>query len=196
MYAVLLPFFTLTISLHAKSQTSPKLKPPSWVGIPVGSTRDGASQAQLKEYSAIVSKYGDTGRQWWIKFEQNVSMEDRNRLEQLFKQMSMDQQNVQKVAFVKTTKPLEKVIPSGKEFTAWINGNVYGVWIDGKRVDNAVLNHYQNTNFEQVTVSKLYGAAKRNKNYFYQVNLMTKAYYRKYLEQAEAKREIQMVFRD
>ncbi len=110
--------------------------------------------------------------------------------------MSTDQQNAQKVAFIKTLKPLKKVVPSAKEFTDWKNDNVYGVWIDGKKVDNVILNNYQNTNFEQATVSKLYGAAKKNKKYFYQVNLMTKAYFRKYHQQAEAKREIQMVFRD
>lgn len=185
----------LTSFFNAKSQTSPKLKPPSWVGIPIGSTKEGASPELMSEYSTIVSKYGDTAEQWWIKFEKNISAEDRNRLEQIFKQMSFDQQARQKVAFIEPLPPVKKVIPTDKEFSAWKNKNVYGVWIDGKKIKNSILKNYNNTDFEQVIVSKLYGAAKQNKKYSYQVNLMTKEYYRKNYEQVTAKKGSQMVFR-
>ncbi len=185
----------LTSSFNAKSQASTQIKPPSWAGIPIGSTKDGASPELMNEYAAIVSKYGDTGEQWWTKFEKNISAEDRNRLEQIFKQMSTDQQAKQKVAFIKPAQPLKKVIPTDKEFNAWKNENVYGVWIDGKKIKNSILDNYNNTDFEQVTVSKLYGAAKQNKKYSYQVNLMTKEYYRNYYELSTAKKGNQMVFR-
>ena len=192
---MLLTAMTLTTSQRAKSQTEPENRPPAWVGITIGSTKEGASQVLMDEYSEIVSKYGDTGKQWWRKFKENISAEDQRRLEQIFKQMSVEQQAKQKVAFIKPPQPLKKITPSDKEFKAWTNENVYGVWIDGKKVDNSILNKYSSADFEQVTVSKLYGAAKQNKNYSYQVGLMTKDYYRKYSKQTLTRKENQMVFR-
>lgn len=192
---LLLTGITLTVSLDAKCQTSPKLKPTPWVGIPIGSTKEGASQELMKEYFDIVSKYDGTSEQWWTKLEKNISAQDLTRLEQIFKQMSADQQASQKVAFIKPPQPLKKIIPSDKEINSWKNENVYGVWIDGQKIKNSALDSYSNNDFEQVTVSKLYKAAKKNKKYSYQVDLMTKEYYRKYYEQAMGKKGIRMVFR-
>ena len=185
---------TLTISQNVKSQTDTATRPPSWVGITIGSTKEGASEVLMNEYSEIVAKYGVTGNQWWTRFKETISGEDRNRLEQIFKQMSVEQQARQKVLFIKSTQPLRKVTPSEKEFNGWKNGKVYGVWINGKKVENSVLNNYTNNDFEQVTVSKLYGAAKRNKIYSFQVNLMTSDYYQNYYKQIMSKQENQMVF--
>ena len=160
----------------------------------VGSTKEGASQKLMYEYSNIVSKYGDSGEQWWTKFEKNISAKDRNRLEQIFKKMNADQQAKQRVAFIKPPQPLKKIIPSEKEFKSWKNGNVYGVWIDEKKIKNSILDKHNNTDFEHVIVSKLYGAAKQNKKYSYQVNLMTKEYCHEYND-STAKKGTQMVFR-
>ena len=197
IYVLFLTAIALISFFNAKTQTGPKPKPkpPSWVGIPIGSTKEGVSPELMSEYSTIVSKYGDTAERWWTKFEKNISAEDRDRLEQIFKQMSADQQAKQRVAFIEAVPPLKKVIPSNQQFSAWKNENVYGVWIDGKKIKNSILKNYNNTDFEQVTVSKLYGAAKKNKKYSYQVNLMTKDYYRKHYEKTAAKNGSQMVFR-
>ena len=112
---------SLTVSFNAKSQSPTEHKPPSWVGIPIGSAKEAASPELMTEYADIVSKYGDTSKQWWAKFEKNISTKDRNRLEQIFKQMSADQQARQKVAFVKPAQALRKIIPSDKEFNTWKN---------------------------------------------------------------------------
>ena len=98
---LLLIIFTLTYSIKAKSQPDPK--PPPWAGIPIGSTKKGVSQELLTEYSTIVSRYVIKEKEWWKDFERNILTEDRNRLEQIFKQMSLDQQATQKVAFIKST---------------------------------------------------------------------------------------------
>ncbi len=192
---LLLTIIMLTHSLEAKSQTNPKTKPPSWVGVSVGSTTKGVSQELMTEYSIIVSKYDNTEKEWWKNFQKIISTEDWNRLEQIFKQMSLEQQAMQKVAFIKAPPPLKKVVPLDKEFNSWKSPNVYGVWIDGKKVGNAILNKYKSSDFDQVFVSKLYGVAKQNKKYSYQVDLMTKDYYRKYYEQSIAKGGSRLVFR-
>jgi bla regulator protein BlaR1 len=192
---LLLTIIMLTHSFEAKSQTNPKTQPPSWVGVSIGSTTKGVSQELMTEYSIIVSNYDTTDKEWWKNFEKTISTEDWNRLEQIFKQMSLEQQAMQKVAFIKAPSPLKKVVPSDKEFNSWKNSNVYGVWIDEKKVSNAVLNKYKSSDFDQVFVSKLYGVAKQNKKYSYQVDLMTKDYYRKYYEQSIAKGGSRLVFR-
>ena len=191
----LLTIIMLTLSFRAKSQADPQTKPPSWAGISIGSTRKGVGPELMTEYSNIVSKYDTKDKEWWKNIEKNISPKDRERLEQIFKQMSKEQQAKEKVAFIKVPQPLKKVVPSNEQFDSWKNANVYGVWIDGKKVDNAILDKYKSTDFDQVTVSKLYGVAKQNKKYNYQVALMTKRYYQKYYELSEAKSGSKMVFR-
>lgn len=46
------------------------------------------------------------------------------------------------------------------------------------------MDNYAAEDFAQVFVSKLYGAAKKGRNYSYQVNLMTKDYYQAYYDHA------------
>lgn len=195
IHILLLFTITLTISHNAKSQTDAESRPPSWVGITIGSTMEGVSQVLISEYSEIVTKYGVVESQWWIKFKETISVEDRGRLEQIFKQMSIEQQAKQKIAFIKPTQPLKKVTPSDKEFNDWKNRKIYGVWINGKKVDNSVLNKYRSNDFEQVTVSRLYGAAKKQKIFSFQVNLMTSEYYQNYYKQTMSKQDNQMVFK-
>ncbi len=192
-YLFLLTTSMLIGTLTAESQ--PTNRPPAWVGIPVGSSKEGASPQLMTEYSTIVSKYNTTGEEWWKDFEKNISAEDRGRLEQIFKQMSPQQQATQKIAFIQATPLLKKLVPSEKEFDSWKDADVYGIWIDGKKVDNAVLNNYKNVDFDQATVSKLYGVAKQNKRYSFQVDLLTKEYYHRYYEQALAKKGSRIVFR-
>ena len=191
---LLLANIMLADSFEAKSQ-NPKVDTPSWVGISIGSTTEGVSQQLMTEYSIIVSKYKTTDKQWWKNFEKNILSKDQNRLEQIFKQMNLAQQAMQKVAFIKAPPLLKKVIPSDSEFDSWKNSKVYGVWIDGKKVSNAVLDKYKGNDFHQVFISKLHGAAKQNKNYSYQLDLMTKSYYQKYYKKSILKGGTRLVFR-
>ncbi|WP_114791747.1 hypothetical protein U0035_17495 [Niabella yanshanensis] len=196
IFSLLLTAGVLTTTLHAISQsTTSGQNIPPWIGISVGSAKKGASLDLMKEYAAIVGKYGTTGELWWIKFEENISKADQRRLEQIFKQMSVTQQSKQKVAFIIPPPSLKKIVPTHAQLNEWKNDKTYGLWIDGKRTKNAALERYVHTAFAHVTVSKLYGAAKQNKSYSYQVNLMTNEYYRNHNEQIIPKNETKMVFR-
>ena len=64
-----------------------------------------------------------------------------------------------------------------------------------KKVTSKALNNYKNTDFSQVYVSKLHGAAKKGRNYSYQVNLMTHAYYADHVRKAlaESTKSVMMV---
>ena len=61
---------------------------------------------------------------------------------------------------------------------------IYGVWIDGKRINNAALDNYTNTDFGSLFVSKLEKNAKNYGKHYYQVNLMTNDYYAAYYKKA------------
>lgn len=192
---LLLAFSSVFMSIQSHCQQAPADKPPVWVGLSIGSSETGVPVALLNEYDSIVSKYrsGETG--WWKNFEQSISPADRARLESIFKQMSQAQQSEQKVAFIKPAPPLKKTTPTQEQFNALKNANVYGVRIDGKKVNNEALNNYSNTDFDQVFISKLYGFAKQNKSYTHQADLMTKAYYSNYYKHSSANNKIRMVFR-
>lgn len=108
--------------------------------------------------------------------------------------MNRDQQSKQVVAFLKPPTPLPKAVPATKQLEAWKNPKIYGIWINGKRVRNVVLNNYSNTDFAQFFVSKLTKNAINYGKHYYQINLMTKEYYRKYYDKEIANKENRMVF--
>ena len=111
--------------------------------------------------------------------------------------MSIAQQSDQTIVFTKNPSPLPKVVPTEKQFDQYKNPNVYGIWIDDKKVSNQALNDYKNTDFSQVSVSKLYGVAKEGRSYSHQVNMMTNAYYATYLRDAlvQASKSVMLVKR-
>lgn len=101
-------------------------------------------------------------------------------MEVIFSQMSKEQQIEQVVFFLKGNWPLPKIVPTKEHFDRFKNPDVYGIWIDKKKVPNEVLNKYKNTDFSYAWVSNLFGAAKKGKRYSFQVDLMTNEYYKEY----------------
>lgn len=147
------------------------------------STQEGVTKELLNEYEQIVNKSkNEKGFPIFSKF----SDADKSRLETIYLLMSKDQQAKQMVIFMPATPPLPKVVPTVAQIESWKNSKIYGLWIDNKRVNNSELKKYKNTDFAQAFVSKLYGAAKKNVTYNFQVNLMTikeyESYYRKTIE--------------
>ncbi|MFT4152393.1 M56 family metallopeptidase [Parafilimonas sp.] len=156
---------------------------PYVLGKTIGSTKNGVSQQLLDEYAAIINKY-EKEKNGLRYFGDNITAEDKQGLIGIFKQMSDEQQHKQIVYFLASPKPFSKITPTAKQFEAFKNPSRYGIWIDEKKVDNTILNNYANTDFDHVLISKLYGPAKKNKKYNYQVNLMTKDFYKQYYKQA------------
>lgn len=175
-----------TVNKPAQKDTT---KPHVWLGKPVGFTKEGASEQLLDEYERIIDKYKVAGKRPLSGFREKITQDDWNRLEAIFKEMSQEQQQQQRVAFVTSPGPLPKVTPTQKQLEAFKNAQVYGVWLDGKKVSNTLLNNYTNTDFSQVFISKLYGAAKKNVSYSHQVDLMTNQYYQDYYNKTIAQKE-------
>lgn len=178
----------------SETKTQDTLKPIAWVGQSIGFTKEGVSAELIMEYQALVGKYFDTNESHAKQFD-NITEEDRARMEAIFKQMSQEQQSKQRVAFLKPPKPLPKVVPTKTQFEKFKNAKVYGVWIDGKKVTNSILNNYSPTDFSQVFISKLHGGAKKGRSYTHQLDLMTNSYYKEYYEDASNNKRSGMVYR-
>jgi hypothetical protein len=163
-------FSTITIAQGQTEDVQPKQ-------IVVPSTIEGATAAQLADYSEIVNKAkNDKGR----PVEYKISEDDRERLQTLFLLMSKEQQKQQMVLFRLSLPPIPKLVPTEEQIEDWKDAKTYGVWIDGKRISNEELNNYSNTDFGRLFVSKLAKNAKNYGKHFYQVNLMTTEYFSAY----------------
>jgi bla regulator protein BlaR1 len=150
-------------------------------------SKDGVSQAMVEEYEKIVEKYltrgGKDGKE--IYRLDRPSEPDRARLEVIFRAMSKEQQLKQNWAMNPPLSPLPRITPTEKEFEAYKNATIYGVWIDEKKVPNTALNKYKAPDFSQVFLSKLYKNAQATIGFKYkfQLDLMTNDYYEKYRDE-------------
>lgn len=158
-----------------------------------GGTKEGVSTEELNEYHNIINRT-KTPAISWVDFRDKIPTSDRDRLESIFMEMSPIQQREETVAFFKPLPPLPRIVPTQTQFNNFKNSKIYGVWINEKKVLNSTLNKYVAKDFAQVFVSKLYGSAKKSRNYSYQVNLMTNAYYQAYHDQTIADKSNKMYF--
>ncbi|MBN9299061.1 MAG: hypothetical protein J0I41_18825 [Filimonas sp.] len=155
-------------------------------------TTEGVSQQQLDEYTALVNKNKNIydNHQTYNGF----SDEEKKKLESIYVKMSREQQAAQSVRFISNPLPLEKTTPSAKQYESYKDASVYGVWIDRKKVPVSELDKYSNTDFSQVTISKLYGNAAKGRSYTHQLDLMTNDFYSAYYKKAmERHKELQLI---
>lgn len=181
LFAVLLLAFG---DISFAQNASPKVVASSTSPTAVPFTQKGASQEQVEEYNQLVAKYlkkgVENGKEWSVLHMPNET--DRARLEVIFKTMNKEQQMAQQFAMNPPLPPLFRITPTEKEFEAYKNPKIYGVWINEKKVPNTELNKYKASDFSQVFVSKLLGAALNTigHKYKYQLDLMTNEHYEKY----------------
>lgn len=69
--------------------------------------------------------------------------------------------------------------PTVGQLKTWSNKEIYGVWIDGRRVSNNDLTNHLPSEFVLYNVSKLEKNAINYGKHYYQVNLFTESYYKK-----------------
>ena len=179
--ALLLVFGDVSFAQNA-DKTAPKVVSQSTTKADF--TKEGVSQAMVDEYQQIIEKYlikgGKNGKEWYRL--DRVSEPDRARLEVIFRAMSEEQQLKQNWAMIPPLKPFPPTVLTEKEFDAYKNPKIYGVWIDDKKVPNSALNKYKASDFSLALVSKLYKNAQATIGFKYkfQLNLMTTGYYEKY----------------
>ena len=158
--------------------------------------RDTIFAARYKEYNQIFEKYiiknGErkTGRTAGIGGKNynlgGITEEDLSRLKELFLSMTPEQQNTLTFIFSRMEMPAKKV-PTKEEFESWKSPTAYGIWLDGKRIQNSELDRYQPSDFSVFFVSRLMKNAKDYGKYIYHLDLTTTKTYeeRKRKEEAE-----------
>lgn len=144
-------------------------------------TEKGASAELMSEYASLIAKNESKPLKQGERFA-SVSPEDEVRMEEIFRQMSLEQQEQQKICFRTPFPKLPKRTITQQELQSWKeNVNIYGVWIDEKQVKNEELAKYTTSEFSRYSESKLAPNAKNYKYHKYQVDLMTNAAYERYL---------------
>lgn len=176
--------FSERVAAQGKNKSQPQSQPQPAKQISSGA--EGVSQETLNEYKNIIAKYTIVKDSSAVYNFRGMTAVEKDRLKTIFLNMSKEQQSVQHFGFGPPLKPLPRIVPTKSQLESWKNAGIYGVWINEKKVKNAVLDNYINTDFAQVFISKLYGAAKRNVSYSYQVDLMTKDYYQDYYDKTIA----------
>lgn len=164
----------LLLSDKVQSQNQPS-SPPK---VLAQKEQSGVSQALLDEYNTEVKRYWDTiaaitgKKNRWVHLD-NFKID---RLNDIYKMMSEAQRAEVKTIprLVPKPPPPARKSPTNEQLQLWSSTEVYGVWIDEKRVANAVLKNFKASDFSMFFVSKLYknaippGSIRR-----FQINLYT-----------------------
>ena len=147
----------------------------------ISSTQNGVSQEVIKEYQDIIIKNKKILKNGQESYSLNFTQADKDRLEKIFFQMSKEQQDVQMFVFVpNSSMVMSRRVPTKDQLESYKDPKMYGVWINGDRVNNEVLNNYQNTDFAWSFESILMKNATNYGKHVYQVNLMTNDNYQEY----------------
>ncbi len=159
----------------------------------VGFTEEGVPQEELDKFHDILSRYYHKSIGKPVFFPIKITLEDKHRLEAIYKKMSLRQQSTLPVVIIKPAKPLPRIKLSEQQFQNFKNAGIYGIWIDNHKVPNTALDNYKAEDFSGYFISKLYGAAKKDRSYTHQADLMTNAYYDKYYKATINNTESQFV---
>ena len=98
---------------------------------------------------------------------------DRERLENLFIQMSHKQQNQQFMQFSEVPAVKNKMVPTKAQMKLWQDTKKYGVWINGKRYKNSVLNTRPISHFSCYELIKYDDQKAKIMKYQIEVGLLT-----------------------
>jgi bla regulator protein BlaR1 len=185
-----------------KDTTPPRLYRPSQLDLPVTNPA-GVSKEELDAFNGIVARNTVKNKAGQDVIT-HVSPGDRNRLEEIYKRMNLQQRGEAKVAFGPKIQPPAKKIPTEAQLEKWKNPADYGVWIDDHKVANASLNDYKASDFSHYDASNLAYTEKMKQDvmarfhlkvmYKVQLNLMTNEHYEKYVALSNAQPENTMYY--
>lgn len=163
---------------------------------------EGVSAEQVNEFNTLAAQH--VSRSDSKKYVFNGSAEDEARMLAIFKQMNRQQRQEAKVGFSKRSTPFKKAVPTDALMEKWKNPSDYGVWIDGKKVDNSALNKYRASDFSHYYASNLNYTEKMKQDimrsfqlktmYKVQLDMMTNAEYERYYNATMASPEYSMYY--
>ncbi|WP_236252830.1 hypothetical protein [Echinicola sp. 20G] len=135
------------------------------------------SKDLVKEYETLIqSSIDENGNK-------SLGKLDIPRLREIWDQMTENQrQTITHVPFVPAPTIPSKMKISQSLINEWKDSNTYGVWLDGKRINNEELNDLNPDEIAFFVKSKLEKNAINYGKHVYQLNLMThNAYYKSYI---------------
>ncbi len=160
-----------------------------------GPTKEGLNDAEQKEYQSIVDKYFSwTSKQKQFKITR-LETNELDRCETLYRKMNKEQQRTANIVFSPPMPLLEKKSPSLTQLSSWGNSKRFGVWIDGKRIENANLSSYKTSDFSRYTVGTLTKLALNYGKLDNEIYLWTNSRYHTYYEDAVNNPKSRMMFR-
>ncbi|WP_051664138.1 M56 family metallopeptidase [Dyadobacter crusticola] len=137
----------------------------------------GASQNEITELYSTVAKYTTYLKTVNGRIDPVVRMPAklRDRMFALVSKMNQEQLLTTQDSglFIYRANIPIKESPSPEMFEKWKRADVFGVWIDGRKVPNSALNKYKHTDIVEFWSSKLYGGALKGRSYKYQLDLTT-----------------------
>lgn len=120
---------------------------------------------------------GEKRREFWNR--KGLSLQIYNLYKQLPENEKIgDRKRYGEMMNVLTKTPEKKTV-SEDQLKDWQDAKEYGVWIDGKRVENAVLSETSSNDYSYYHISRLEKNAKNYGKHYYQVDLMTPGYFEK-----------------
>ena len=180
------------LSTRAIAQDKPKQQ--TTQKQPVTNKTD-APQSVIKEFFAILAKYKvdtlalktyevkDRSKEEmdkWVKITHidaifKIDVAEKNRLGDLYSQMSTEQLRHTRLGFLPMPELKKKIVPTKEQFESWKNSKIYRIWIDSTRVKNSVLNSHSNTDFAYFETYTYAKASPRVLNSNVKVTLLTEA---------------------
>ncbi len=132
------------------------------------------SENPYEEFKKIFNKYGNFN---YSEFMKKLTDEDKRRLNELYPLLTLEQKNEFPIVLVDITGKYVKSVPTAKQLKDYSNTKIYGVWIDGKRVQNSSLKNFKPSDFSNVMSSIIHKNTVDYGKYKYHVSLMTNKYF-------------------
>lgn len=176
-----------------KPDTDPTFKIKMLKNVP--HTSKGISATEIEEYRALENKFISSGDVGYKSFHmEKIDNDLRIKMENTFKQMSLEQQLESRIIFLPPLGPSKAEPPTAEQLNKWKNADLYGVWIGDKKINNEELNNYTVNDFAYYTASKLYPNARKNVKYLVQVNLMKYPEFNQMNEERKKSKRFLMAF--
>jgi bla regulator protein blaR1 len=170
--------FTTKISAQEPNQDK---KPETKATTVNKNTTDTKKVFTREDSLKIINNYWQNSSMWTMR-----KNEDGTSTKITFKEMT-DEEKLR----IPLPQVPEKKPPTQEQLNAWTDPTKYGVWIDGKRIENATIKNYQPSDFGYYFIS---GLAKNAKNYGkhdFQVDIETLSHFEEWQEKKRKAWEIE-----
>lgn len=142
-----------------------------------------------KEYDKIITSLNISDEQLKEELPRKITVDQLNELASVYYLMSDEQKSKQKVCLLPTYNNLRKKTPTALQLKEWLKKDIYGVWIDEKRVDNNTLAKLMESDFSFVFITKLDEGSSDFEKYKTKIDLMTNEFFKNIIKENEVRDE-------